>query len=109
MAENRYDLSKYVSKKGHTLLIESVIKNRTRATALLIKHVKSVAGSSDITQEWEPTEWVNLPSRQEYSFNALHYAAFYGKMDIIRILLEDGGASASYQNTDGMNVLHVAA
>jgi ankyrin repeat protein len=109
VAEHRYDLTKYVTKKGHTLLIESVIKNRPKATALLIKHVKSVAGSSDITQEWEPIEWVNLPSRQQYSFNALHYAAFYGKMDIIRILLDDGGASPGYLNTDGMNVLHVAA
>ena len=41
-------------------------------------------------------------------YTALHYAAFRGNIDIIKIIIENGGNYLE-KNTRGLNLLHVAA
>ncbi len=41
-------------------------------------------------------------------YTALHYAAFRGNLEIIKILIENG-ADHTAKNTRGLNILHIAA
>ena len=76
LEENQVDVTKFYSKKGHTMLIESVIKNRPKATRILIDHVRQTSEGKTAV-----TAYVNKPSTSQFQFNALHYAAFYGRLE----------------------------
>ncbi len=52
--------------------------------------------------------WVNIHSRGDDGFTALHFAAFHGNMNLIRLLVSNG-ADANAQNRQGINMLHVSA
>ena len=54
------------------------------------------------------SNWVNSPSKNEAGFYALHYAAFHGNINMIR-LLQQHGASFTAITQQGINIMHVAA
>jgi palmitoyltransferase len=51
-------------------------------------------------------DWINLQSQSGYT--SLHYAAFRGNIDVIKMLIENG-ATIDICNNEGLNVLHLAA
>lgn len=51
-------------------------------------------------------EWINKRSISGYT--SLHYAAFRGNMDVIKLLIENG-AVIDTSNNEGLNVLHLGA
>ena len=51
---------------------------------------------------------MNLQSRGEEGFTALHFASFHGNIRIIKLLVKHG-ANVFVQNKQDINLLHVAA
>lgn len=51
-------------------------------------------------------DWINMKSNNGYT--SLHYAAFRGNIDVIKLLIENG-ANIDICNNEGLNVLHLAA
>jgi hypothetical protein len=59
VAEQQFDITKEVSKKGHTFLIEAVVRNKPLAARLLIAHVRDAS----FPQEKSLKDWTNMPSK----------------------------------------------
>jgi ankyrin repeat protein len=53
-------------------------------------------------------KWVNLRSKCDMEFTALHYASFEGNRELIGLLIE-WGADPSIKGKNGISVMHVAA
>jgi len=51
--------------------------------------------------------WINTSSKGDDGFTALHFAAFHGNMNLIRMLVKHG-ADVLAINKQGINMLHVA-
>jgi ankyrin repeat protein len=52
--------------------------------------------------------WINLHSKGDDGFTALHYASFHGNLSMMKILISYG-ANIEAVNRMGINMLHVAA
>lgn len=52
--------------------------------------------------------WINRPSQNSNSFTPLHFASFKSNFDATIVLLKYG-ADKNAVNSDGLNMLHVAA
>ena len=59
-------------------------------------------------REEQLKEWINLTSRGEEGFTALHYASFHGNIKILKLLTKYG-ANINVKNKQDINLLHVAA
>jgi ankyrin repeat protein len=53
-------------------------------------------------------EWINIPSKGEEGFCALHFASFHGNIKLIKLFVRNG-ANVNARNRQGINMLHVAA
>jgi ankyrin repeat protein len=53
-------------------------------------------------------DWINTNSKGDDAFTALHFASFHGNTKMIK-LLEQHGADIFASNSQGINMLHVAA
>ena len=53
-------------------------------------------------------DWVNIPSKGEEGFYALHFASFHGNVKLIKLFIRCG-ADVKQRNKQGINMLHVAA
>jgi ankyrin repeat protein len=53
-------------------------------------------------------EWINVPSKCDDSFTALHFASFFGNFFLIKYLISQG-ADPWLRNQCDINMLHVAA
>lgn len=52
--------------------------------------------------------WIDLNSKGDDAFTALHFASFHGNTTMIKLLIRHG-ADAFASNSQGINMLHVAA
>ena len=53
-------------------------------------------------------DWINIRSKGEEGFTALHFASFHGNLTMIRLLMTHGADIFSKNKMD-INMLHVAA
>ena len=51
----------------------------------------------------------HVNERNEYGDTALHYAAVYGHVEAMRVLVVELGADKEAKNVDGLTALHLAA
>lgn len=68
-------------------------------------------GGNSITQQQSKRQlkrWINLHSKGEDGFTALHFASFNGNITMIELLCEHG-SSIDVVSKIGINMLHVAA
>lgn len=82
------------------------------------KYLRKVSGTQELEAETVEIikskvrdtlkQWVNLPSRGDEGFFALHFASFHGNVKLIKLLVKCG-ANIHAKNKQGINMLHVAA
>ena len=78
-------------------------KNSEPCFSVLYQYAKSF-----ITLDKHPLKiWAD--SQNAEGFVALHFAAFHGNVEIIKMLVEDAKADLNLVNSTGCSVLHLAA
>ena len=53
------------------------------------------------------TEWINLQTQGNEKLTVVHFAAFRGNIDMLRLLIKHG-ANIRAKNHQGMNAVHMA-
>jgi hypothetical protein len=59
ITNKKLDITRAVTKKGHTFLIEAVIKNKANLVEILIDHSKSVKQLNNFSY----SDWVNMATK----------------------------------------------
>lgn len=103
---------KLVDKDGNTLLNKTAFYDLEDFCEFIINETKS----SLITEENENENEIDVNAElsayvntcDDNGFSPLHYAAFRGNIKILRLLLENG-ANTEKRNSNGLNVMHMAA
>ena len=90
-------------KEGLTLLHHAVLKGIDGKTQLLIDFARNYQKHSNE----DVLNWINMQTFSE-KWTALHYASFSGNLDAVYTLIENG-ADIKALNSNGLNMLHVAA
>ena len=54
-------------------------------------------------------EGADLKAKDKYSLTPLHYAAFFGDIEVVKTLVVKGDAYVNAMADDGSTILHIAA
>lgn len=98
-----------VESRGYSLLAFAAFKHHTHCFVYIYKHALKYN-----LPQYHPEEqlemlqsWANCPTDEQ--FTALHFSAYHGNMEIIRILIQDMRADYNLKNVYGANVMHISA
>lgn len=127
--KDKFNVLNIFDKSGYSPLHYAAYKNIEKACQILIDFIllddflkkpqmnggSGETGDREIMAKKRKDErrrvlknWVNMHSRGDDGFTPLHFAAFHGNMNLIRLLVQHG-ADVNAQNRQGINMLHVSA
>lgn len=104
------DILNLVDISGYSPVHYAAFKNQERAIEVLIQYVLNDPNFVS-EPERRPAvlkQWLCEPSKGEDGFTALHFASFHGNAAMIKMLVGHG-ADIHAVNSQGINMMHVAA
>eukprot|EP00347_Sterkiella_histriomuscorum_P018539 403345126 len=113
--EHILDITEIYDRQGYSPLHFAAYKNNEKMAEVLCEfvfgrfHPENTFNKQELElKEKTLKEWVNTQSKGEEGFTPLHFAAFYGNIPLIRLLISYG-ADILAQNKQGINMMHVSA
>ena len=111
-----FDITKMLDTSGMTPIHYAASQNIIEAIEMLCLHVLRFGDGNRYQRSSENDrfkraylkDWVNSPTRCDDHFTPMHYAAFFGNLQMIELLMRHGG-DPHVQNEMKINMLHVAA
>lgn len=93
-----------VESRGYSLLAFSAFKHHTSCFKVVYEH--GIQYNIEVNKSDALKQWADCPTDE--SFTALHFAAYHGNIEVIKILIEMN-ANYELRNCYGANVLHISA
>lgn len=98
---SNYNIWESVDNNGFTCLILACNINNKEIIEAILNIVKK-----KLVDDTNLSKWINL--KADNGFNALHYSAYRGNLEAIKLLVKFG-CNLDIKNDNGLNIMHLAA